>query len=86
MRVLLRAIESLVIGFLSSGAIARKMAATHEWYVSRGYHTVTQPLSVWKIILLALIVALILFAVSSVVAAMRKWAKPVETKVAATTN
>ena len=63
---------------------ARKMAATHEWYVSRGYHTVTQPLSVWKIILLALIVALILFLVSSVVAAMRKWAKPVETKAAAT--
>lgn len=62
------------------------MAATHEWYVSRGYHTVTQPLSVWKIILLALIVALILFAVSNVVAAMRKWAKPVETKAAATTN
>ena len=61
MRTLFRAIESLVIGFLSSGAIARKMAATHEWYVSRGYQTVTQPLSVWKIILLALIVALILF-------------------------
>ena len=36
MRTILRAIESLVIGFLSSGAIARKMAATHEWYVSRG--------------------------------------------------
>lgn len=86
MRTILRAIKSLVVGFLSSGAIARKMAATHEWYVSRGYHTVTQPLSVWKIILLALIVALILFAVSSVVAAMRKWAKPVETKAAATTN
>ena len=50
MRTILRAIESLVIGFLSSGAVARKMAATHEWYVSRGYHTVTQPLSVWKII------------------------------------
>ena len=86
MRVLFRAIESIVVGFITSGAIARKMAATHEWYVSRGYHTVTQPLSVWKIILLALIVALILFAVSSVVAAMRKWAKPVETKAAATTN
>ena len=86
MRVLFRAIESMVVGFITSGAIARKMAATHEWYVSRGYHTVTQPLSVWKIILLALIVALILFAVSSVVAAMRKWAKPVETKTAATTN
>ena len=86
MKTLFRAIESLVIGFLSSGAIARKMAATHEWYVSRGYHTVTQPLSVWKIILLALIVALILFAVSNVVAAMRKWAKPVDTKAAATTN
>ena len=86
MRVLFRAIESVVVGFITSGAIARKMAATHEWYVSRGYHTVTQPLSVWKIILLALIVALILFAVSSVVAAMRKWAKPVETKAAATTN
>jgi hypothetical protein len=86
MRVLFRAIESMVVGFITSGAIARKMAATHEWYVSRGYHTVTQPLSVWKIILLALIVALILFAVSSVVAAMRKWAKPVETKAAATTN
>lgn len=84
MRVLFRAIESMVVGFITSGAIARKMAATHEWYVSRGYHTVTQPLSVWKIILLALIVALILFAVSSVVAAMRKWAKPVETKAAAT--
>lgn len=86
MRVLFRAIESMVVGFITSGAIARKMAATHEWYVSRGYHPVTQPLSVWKIILLALIVALILFAVSSVVAAMRKWAKPVETKAAATTN
>ena len=86
MRTILRAIESLVVGFLSSGAIARKMAATHEWYMSRGYQTVTQPLSVWKIILLALIVALILFLVSSVVAAMRKWAKPVETKAAATTN
>lgn len=86
MRVLFRAIESMVVGFITSGAIARKMAATHEWYVSRGYHTVTQPLSVWKIILLALIVALILFAVSSVVAAMRKLAKPVETKAAATTN
>lgn len=86
MRVLFRAIESMVVGFITSGAIARKMAATHEWYVSRGYHTVTQPLSVWKIILLALIVALILFAVSSVVAAMRKWAKPVETKAASTTN
>lgn len=84
MRVLFRAIESMVVGFITSGAIARKMAATHEWYVSRGYHTVTQSLSVWKIILLALIVALILFAVSSVVAAMRKWAKPVETKAAAT--
>lgn len=86
MRVLFRAIESMVVGFITSGAIARKMAATHEWYVSRGYHTVTQPLSVWKIILLALIVALILFAVSSVVAAMKKWAKPVETKAATTTN
>lgn len=77
LRTILRAVESLIVGFVCSGTVARKLATTHQWYVERGYQTVTNPLSVWKIILLALIVAVILFAISSFVACVKKWAAPV---------
>lgn len=73
MRYLIRGFFSVGFGFLYTGAVARKLATTAQWYLDNNYATVTEPLTLWQFLLKWLVTAVILFVVFSLVSYVRNW-------------